>query len=90
MVDLHQLVASTRYVAVVQVVEGVCVWWSDDDGWGALRSEALESDVFVHFSVLDGPGFLSLRPGQAVRFEVEPYPAGQDGYFFRAHSVTGI
>lgn len=90
MVDLHQLVASTRYVAVVQVVEGVCVRWSDDDGWGALRSEALESDVFVHFSVLDGPGFLSLRPGQAVRFEVEPYPAGQDGYFFRAHSVTGI
>lgn len=90
MVDLHQLVASTRYVAVVQVVEGVCVWWSDDDGWGALRSEALESDVFVHFSVLDGPGFLSLRPGQAVRFAVEPYPAGQDGYFFRAHSVTGI
>lgn len=82
--------APTRYVAVVQVVEGVCVRWSDDDGWGALRSTALESDVFVHFSVLDGPGFLSLRPGQAVRFEVEPYPAGQDGYSFRAHSVTSI
>ncbi len=81
--------AAARYVAVVQIVEGVCVWWSDDDGWGALRSKALESDVFVHFSVLSGPGFLSLRPGQGVRFEVEPYPAGQDGYFFRAHNVTG-
>ncbi len=74
----------------MQIVDGVCVWWDDEEGWGALRSAALESDVFAHFSVLDGPGFLSLRPGQTVRFEVEPYPAGQDGYFFRAHHVTSI
>lgn len=74
----------------MRIVDGVCVWWSDDDGWGALRSGELDSDVFAHFSVLSGDGFLSLRPGQPVRFEVEPYPPGQDGYFFRALRVTAV
>jgi CspA family cold shock protein len=74
----------------VQIVDGVCVWWSNDDGWGALRSDELESEVFAHFSVVNVPGYISLRAGQRVRFEVEPYPPGQDGYFFRAHNVTTI
>ncbi len=72
----------------MQIVDGVCVWWSDDDGWGALRSDELESEVFAHFSAVNMPGYHSLRAGQRVRFEVEPYPPGQDGYFFRAHNVT--
>lgn len=70
----------------MQVVEGVCVRWSDDEGWGALRSDALASDAFVHFSNLDGGAF-QLRVGERVRFAVEPYPHGQDGYVFRAHEV---
>jgi CspA family cold shock protein len=74
----------------VQIVDGVCVRWSDDDGWGALRSDVLESEVFAHFSTVNVPGYRSLRAGQRVRFEVEPYPPGQDGYFFRAHNVTTI
>lgn len=57
---------------------------------GALRSGELDSDVFAHFSVLSGDGFLALRPGQPVRFEVESYPPGQDGYFFRALRVTAV
>jgi CspA family cold shock protein len=73
---------------VVQIVDGVCVRWSDEDGWGALRSDEVESDVFVHFADLTMTGHHSLRAGQRVRFEVESYPAGQDGYFFRAHDVT--
>ncbi|OIH93870.1 cold-shock protein [Curtobacterium sp. MCBA15_001] len=72
------------------MVDGVCVWWSDEDGWGALRSDEVESDVFVHFSDVDMTGYRSLRAGQRVRFELEPYPRGQDGYFFRAHNVVMI
>lgn len=68
----------------------MCVWWSDDDGWGVLRSDVLESEVFAHFSAVNVSGYRSLRAGQRVRFEVEPYPPGQDGYFFRAHNVTTI
>lgn len=68
----------------------MCVWWSDEDGWGALRSDEVESEVFVHFSNVDTTGYASLRAGQRVRFEVEMYPRGQDGYFFRAHNVAII
>lgn len=70
------------------MVDGVCVWWSDEDGWGALRSDEVESEAFVHFSDVDMTGHQSLRAGQPVRFEVEAYPPGQDGYFFRAHNVA--
>jgi CspA family cold shock protein len=35
-------------------------------------------------------GFHTLLPGERVRFDVEPYSSGQDGYFFRAHDVTPI
>lgn len=70
------------------MVCGVCVAWSDDEGWGVLRSDEVESDVFAHFSNLRMPGHATLRVGDAVRFEVEAFPAGQDGYLFRAESVT--
>ncbi|MET0199911.1 MAG: cold shock domain-containing protein [Rhodococcus fascians] len=69
-------------------VEGGCVWWSDEDGWGALRSDDVASEVFVHFADLRMTGFHTLNAGDRVRFDVELYPSGQDGYFFRAHDVT--
>ena len=71
-------------------VEGTCVWWSDEDGWGALRSDDVESDVFVHFANLRMDGYHALQPRNRVRFDVEPYPSGQDGSFYRAHDVTPI
>ncbi|MGN8050125.1 cold-shock protein [Curtobacterium sp. 22159] len=74
----------------MQVVRGECVWWSDEDGWGALRSNAVETEVFVHFADVVSTGYSALEAGQRVQFEVEPYPRGQDGYFFRAHNVTAI
>jgi CspA family cold shock protein len=74
----------------VRNVEGECVLWSDEDGWGALRSDDVASEVFVHFADLHMTGFHALNPGERVRFDVEPYPSGQDGYFFRAHDVTPI
>lgn len=74
----------------MQTVEGECVRWSDDDGWGVLRSDAVGSEVFAHFAELVGEGYRSLRPGDRVCFDVEPYPSGQDGYVFRAHDVRLI
>lgn len=70
------------------MIDGVCVAWDDDEGWGVLRSADAESDVFAHFSELRIAGFARLAAGEAVRFEIEPYPHGQDGFFFRAANVT--
>jgi cold shock protein len=90
MVAAEGRMTSRGSVALVQIVEGVCVWWSDDDGWGVLRSDEVESDVFAHFADVNVTGYRSLVAGQHVRFEVEPYPRGQDGYSFRAHDVAII
>ncbi|MBT2503772.1 cold-shock protein [Curtobacterium sp. ISL-83] len=72
----------------MQRVQGVCVRWSDDDGWGVLRSDGVDSEVFAHFSELNVTGFHALLAGDRVQFDVEPFPSGQDGYFYRAHNIT--
>jgi cold shock CspA family protein len=74
----------------MEKVKGVVVWWSEEEGWGALRSESAPSDVFAHFSSLNMEGYHFLQPGQGVEFLLEDYPRGQDGYVFRAEEVRVI
>lgn len=74
----------------MQTVDGECVSWDDNEGWGVLRSDEVESELFAHFADLVMPGLHTLRAGQRVRFEVEPFPSGQDGYVYRAHDVTPL
>ncbi|ARC56159.1 Cold shock protein CspV [Frondihabitans sp. 762G35] len=74
----------------MEEVTGVVVWWSEEEGWGTLRSEMARSDVFAHFSNLDMEGHHVLQPGQRVDFLLEEYPRGQDGYFYRAEQVRVI
>lgn len=64
------------------------MWWNDEEGWGALSSPAAPSEIFVHFSGIATEGYHVLQAGQAVEFVLEDYPAGQDGYFYRAHHVS--
>lgn len=55
-----------------------------------LRSAEVGSDIFAHFSELVMDGYRSVEPGQAVRFECEHFPSGQDGYVYRASNVRVI
>lgn len=66
---------------------GSVVWWSDDEGWGALTSDAVPSEVFAHYSDVEMEGNKALHTGQPVVFQVEHFPAGQDGYVYRALRV---
>ncbi|WP_172592282.1 cold-shock protein [Subtercola boreus] len=66
---------------------GSVVWWNDDEGWGALSSDAVPSEVFAHFSEVQMEGYRVLRSGQDVVFEVEHFPAGVDGYVYRAWKI---
>ncbi|MFB9248648.1 cold-shock protein [Sphaerisporangium melleum] len=68
-----------------EVVSGVVVEWSGEEGWGYLRSAELPGDVFVHYSMIVAKGYRSLTPGQAVRFTWER--ARQDGFDFRTIEV---
>ncbi|RPE76052.1 MULTISPECIES: cold-shock protein [unclassified Frondihabitans] len=74
----------------MQRVTGVVISWSEDEGWGTLRSDSAPSDVFALFSDLDMEGYHALQPGQKVEFLLEDYPRGQDGCVFRAEEVRVI
>lgn len=66
-------------------VDGTVVSWNDDEGWGVLASPAVDGEVWVHYSEIQGTGYRALRAGEPVRFTYET--VSQDGYPNRAVMV---
>jgi CspA family cold shock protein len=54
---------------------GTVKWFNESKGFGFITSED-GSDVFVHYSSIEGNGFKSLAEGDAVSFDVENGPKG--------------
>jgi CspA family cold shock protein len=54
---------------------GSVKWFNDAKGYGFITSDE-GSDVFVHFSAIQGDGFRSLAEGDAVSFDIEKGPKG--------------
>ncbi|UNL42817.1 cold-shock protein [Ligilactobacillus agilis] len=50
--------------------QGTVKWFNADKGFGFITRQN-GSDVFVHFSAIQGEGFKSLDEGQSVTFDVE-------------------
>jgi CspA family cold shock protein len=55
---------------------GTVKWFNESKGFGFISPSDGSSDVFVHFSAIQGGGFKTLAEGQAVSFEVESGPKG--------------
>jgi CspA family cold shock protein len=56
-------------------VTGTVKWFSTQKGYGFIqRPEG--SDVFVHYTGIQGSGFRNLSEGQEVEFTVEESPKG--------------
>ena len=49
---------------------GTVKWFNADKGFGFITRED-GSDVFAHFSAIQGDGFKTLDEGQHVTFDVE-------------------
>jgi len=58
-----------------RMAKGTVKWFNESKGFGFLTSED-GSDVFVHYSSIQGSGFKSLSEGQAVTFDIEQGPKG--------------
>ncbi len=54
---------------------GTVKWFNNSKGYGFLSREG-DTDVFVHYSAIQGDGFRTLEEGQKVEFTVE---TGQKG-----------
>ncbi len=55
--------------------KGVVKWFNDSKGYGFIQRED-GSDVFVHFSGIEGEGYKKLEEGQEVEFEIIETPKG--------------
>ncbi|MBI5675917.1 MAG: cold-shock protein [Nitrospirota bacterium] len=52
------------------MAEGTVKWFNDSKGFGFITREE-GSDIFVHYSSIQGDGFKSLAEGDRVSFDVE-------------------
>jgi CspA family cold shock protein len=55
---------------------GTVQWFSRVKGYGFVRPDGQEEDVFVHYSAIRGEGYRNLDEGQRVEFMVEDTPKG--------------
>jgi CspA family cold shock protein len=55
---------------------GTVQWFSRVKGYGFIRPDGEEEDVFVHYSAIQGEGYRNLSEGQRVEFTVEDSPKG--------------
>ena len=55
---------------------GTVKWFNESKGFGFISPADGSSDVFVHFSAIEGGGFKTLAEGQQVTYEVESGPKG--------------
>ncbi|MCX5776854.1 MAG: cold-shock protein [Candidatus Firestonebacteria bacterium] len=58
------------------MAKGKVKWFNDQKGYGFITPES-GKDVFVHHSAIQGDGFKTLSEGQAVEFEIENGPKGE-------------
>jgi len=64
------------------MANGNVKWFNDQKGYGFISQEN-GTDVFVHFSAIQGDGFKSLQEGDAVEFDVTQGPKGPQAEMVR-------
>ena len=61
----------------IGVASGTVKWFNAEKGYGFISREG-GTDVFVHFSNIQGEGYRTLYEGQVVEFDVAPGRKGEE------------
>ncbi|MCS6964117.1 cold-shock protein [Thermoflexus sp.] len=59
-----------------QRVKGTVRWFNRTKGYGFIRPDEGDRDVFVHYSAIVGQGFRNLEEGERVEFTIRETPKG--------------
>lgn len=59
------------------MARGTVKWFNADKGYGFIRRDG-DSDVFVHFSEIQGEGYRELQENDLVEFDVGPGRKGDE------------
>ncbi|MCI5688656.1 MAG: cold-shock protein [Emergencia sp.] len=59
-------------------MDGTVKWFNADKGFGFIQDDNGGSDVFVHFSAIEGEGYRNLVEGQKVSYDVEADSRNED------------
>ena len=51
--------------------KGQVKWFNDAKGYGFIKREDKEKDIYVHFSAVKNSGLKYLKKGEQLTFEVE-------------------
>ncbi len=55
---------------------GQVKWFNNAKGYGFIKADKTQEDIFVHFSTIEMEGYKTLRAGQEVSFELHQGPKG--------------
>jgi len=58
------------------MVVGTVKWFNAEKGYGFIKVDDEDMDVFVHFSAIESSGYRSLTENQRVEFEIGRGPKG--------------
>jgi CspA family cold shock protein len=56
--------------------KGTVKWFNDAKGYGFLRVDGKDEDIFVHYSAVQAEGYRTLNEGDAVTFDLIQGPKG--------------
>ncbi|GJG93349.1 hypothetical protein CBA19C6_02690 [Cupriavidus pauculus] len=59
------------------MASGIVKWFNDAKGFGFIKPDDGEEELFAHFSAIQMAGFKTLKEGQRVSFEVVQGPKGK-------------
>ena len=52
------------------MAQGTVKWFNAEKGFGFISPDGSDTDVFVHFSAIQGNGYRTLEENQRVEFEI--------------------